>query len=613
MMGRTSVVLAALMLAMPLGAQDLGALVEGWQSDWAIYREADAPETVLLAAEELQRIIRASTGAELAIVEEPVSPMICLGDNAASREAGVTAEGLPDDGFRIRTAAGNLYIVGSDRRDSEIRWRGWTSRGTLYGTYDFLERVVGVRWLLPGEIGEDIPRHQSLTLPALEIEETPDFEIRSIQDIQQELPQGVEDPRIVATWLNRQKMPAKQFDGWKLGWGHSWNDYISEETLAEHPEWRAIPRSQDRRWIPARHAAVKYCTTNQEMIRAFADGVMKRLAANPANLSAAISPSDGGAFCTCEDCAPFIVDDPHGWPSFSKLVLRFYNDVAEIVCERFPERQLPGYVYYNYMYPPDEVIQMHPNVWLVFYGLRYYGWGLAKPTYAEEFADVVHGWARFTDNLVYGSYTVWMRNFNGAPLPPPRRILKMEMPIAHEAGYRGSSMVGIAAWGTGAPINYIMAKLCWDASADVDALFEEWLQRAYGPGAPPMRELFTMLEQRLYDWKEAESIEYRGEQYEVNRAVIEAVYLPVFGEMERLYLDALSKVETAKQQARLEMFGDNLIKLHHDLREAGMLDGGEDSHFSRTDEQYEAWRAGQHGKLSLDPRRYPIWEGEWSG
>jgi len=538
--------------------------------------------------------------------------MICLGDNAAAQEAGVNAEGLPDDGFRIRAVDGSVYIVGSDRRRDEIRWRGWTSRGTLYGAYEFLERVVGVRWLLPGEVGEDIPAHETLELPELDIEEQPDFPVRVMQGIQQELPEGLEDPRMVATWLNRQKMPSTQFDGWKLGWGHSWNDYISEETLAEHPEWRAIPRSQEKRWIPGRHAAVKYCTTNEEMVRAFAQGVMARLEAHPDHLSAAISPSDGGAFCMCEDCAPFVHDDPHGWPSFAPLVLRFYNDVAEIVAERFPERQLPGYVYYNYMYPPDETIEMHPNVWLVFYGLRYYGWGLAKPTYAEEFRDVVFGWSRFTDNLVYGSYTVWMRAFNGTPIPPARRILKMELPIAHEAGYRGGSMVGIAAWGYGGPANYIMAKLLWDAEEDVDALFDEWLQRAYGPGAPPMRELYTMLEQRMYDWKEAESIEYRGEQYEVNYAVIDAVYRPVFGEMERLYLDALSRAETDAQRARLQMFGDNLIKLHHDMREAGMIDEGQASHFYRTDEQYEAWLAEQRTSLSLDPHRYPIWHGEWS-
>jgi len=367
---------------------------------------------------------------------------------------------------------------------------------------------------------------------------------------------------------------------------------------------------------------VKYCTTNREMIRAFAEGVMARLEQHPDRISAAISPSDGGSFCMCADCAPYRVDDPYGWDSFSQLVLRFYNDVAEIVAERFPERQLPGYVYYNYMYPPDETIQMHPNVWLVFYGLRYYGWGLAKPTYAAEFRDVVEGWTRFSDNMVYGSYTCWMRAFNGTPIPPARDILRMELPIAHEAGYRGATVIGLGAWGYGAPLNYIYAKLLWDAEADVDALFEEWLQRAYGPGWEPMRDLYAMIEERMYEWKRNETIEYRGYQYEVNYELIDAVYRPVFDEMERLYLDALAKVETDAQRARLEMFGDNLVMLHHDMREAGMTvgasaAGGEDSHFYRTDEQYQQFLADTEFTLSLyrnygERDIYPIWHGEWS-
>ncbi len=612
MMARTLTPLLVLTLALPLAAQQMPPLADGGRSDWVIYREADAPESVLLAAEELQRVLRESTGAELPIVDAPAAPMICLGDNDAAREAGVTTDGLPRDGFRTRTVGGNLYITGADVRDGELQWIGWTSRGTLYGMYDFLEDVVGARWLMPGEVGEDIPAHERLDLPELDVEEAPDFEVRSLQAIQQETPEWFPDRQVVRKWMHTQRLPAKQFDGWALGWGHSWNDYITEEALAEHPEWRAIPSSMEKRWVPARHSAVKYCTTNEEMLNAFADGVMKRLAANPRRISASISPSDGGSFCTCKDCAPFIADDPHGWASFSPLVLKFYNDIAGRVAERYPERQLPGYVYYNYMYPPQETIQMHPNVWLVFYGLHYYGWGLAKPTYRDEFASVVSDWTRFTHNMVYGSYTVWMRSFNGAVIPPPRAILKMELPVAHAANYRGASMVGVAAWGYGAPVNYVFARQMWDAQLDVDATLDEWMQRTYGPGWESMRELYSLVEARMTHWKEQESIVYRGENYEINRAVIENVHLPIFDEMERLYLDALSKVETDRRRARLEMFGDNLIQLHHAMREAGMIEDGEGSHFYRSDEQYAAWLEQVKMTLAIDPQRYPIWEGEWS-
>lgn len=599
------VTLPALALAQPLA--------DGGRSAWVIYRAPDAPPSVQLAATELQRVLRISTGAELPIVDEPAQPMICLGDNEASRAVGLSAEDLPRDGFRIRTVGGSLYICGREFPGDQVQWIGWTSRGTLYGAYDFLERVVGARWLMPGEVGEDIPTHATLTLTELDLEEAPDFEIRVLQDVREELPEWFEDRELVRKWMHTQKLPCKQFDGYALGWGHSWDDYITEETLAEHPEWRAIPAGLTQRWIPARHSAVKYCTTNPEMLQAFAQGVMRRLEGSPDRISAAISPSDGGAFCTCEDCTPLIDQDPHGSPSHSRAILKFYNDIANIVCAQYPERQLPGYVYYNYMYPPAETVQMHPNVWLVFYGLRYYGWGLAKPTYAAEFRDVVEGWRRFTPNMVYGSYTVWLRSFNGAVIPPPRAILKMELPVSHEAGYRGATMVGIAAWGYGAPTNYLFARQMWDAEIDVDATLDEWMQRAYGPGWESMRALYRLVEEQLTAWKEAETIEYHGYQYEANYELIDAVHRPIFADMERLYLAALAQAQTDQQRARLVMFADNLIKLHHDMREVGMLEGGEDSVFYRSDADYETWLEGQRNSIGIDPRRYPIWHGEWSG
>lgn len=599
--------LAAATLAQPL--------VHDGRSEWVIYHAPDAPPSVQWAAQEIQRVVLASTGAKLPIVDTPTSPMICLGDNEAARAAGISAEGLPDDGFRLRTIGDSLYVVGKDYPEDEPPWIGWSSRGTLFGACDFLERVVGVRWLLPGEVGEDIPTHTTLQLPELDVEEAPDFPIRVLQNVQDRRPPGDPDQLVVRRWMWHHKLPSR-YEGWKLQWGHSWDDYIPEEAVAEHPEWLALS-ADGKRWLPPRYSAVKWCTTNPEMLQAFAHGVMARIEEHPRQLGFSISPSDGGNFCRCRDCAPYRDEDPHGWDSFSRLVLRFYNDIANIVCARYPDRQLAGYVYYNYMYPPDEVIVMHPNVWLVFYGLRYYGWGLAKPIYAAEFRDVVHGWTRFTSNLVYGSYTVWMRSFNGAIIPPPRAILKMELPIAYEAGYRGASMIGLGAWGYGAPTNYVLAKMMWDAGIDVDATLDEWMQRAYGPGWEAMRDLYSLVEERLYEWKRQETIEYRGYQYEVNYELIDTVHRPIFAEMERLYLKALAQAETDAQRARLEMFGDNLIKLHHDMREAGMIEGGEDSYFYRTPEQYQRWWESREFSLSLyrdgsDRFAYPIWHGEWS-
>src|SRR5687767_6087667 len=76
-------------------------LVDGGQSDYVIYRDPGARHDLGPTAAELSRLIAASTGVTLKVVTEPAEPMICLGDNASSRAAGIDAGKLPVEGYRI--------------------------------------------------------------------------------------------------------------------------------------------------------------------------------------------------------------------------------------------------------------------------------------------------------------------------------------------------------------------------------------------------------------------------------------------------------------------------------------------------------------------------------
>lgn len=591
-------------------------LVKSGKTEYAIYHGASAPQTVKLAAEEMQRVIKLSTGVQLPIKNESAIPMISLGNNAEAEKAGLSTQSLPDDGFIIVTKAKNLYILGKDTSDDKPTWWAWASRGTLCGVYDFLERVVGVRWLLPEEWGEDIPRHTSITVPEMSVKESPDFPIRALVDIQERRPSGDKRPSEPKLWLLRQKIPPTT-EGRKLEHGHAWDAYVAPEALQVHPEYLAVSEDNKPRHFSS-PALAKFCTTNQELVSLFAQGVVKWLEDHPNRRSASISPSDGGDFCQCANCRALVTKDPHGNPSYTPVLLGFFNNVARIVGQKHPDRLLGAYVYNNYMYPPDEPIKMQPNLYLVWAPLNYYGWGLAKPVYREEFKEVITGWTALTRNFVYHNYSTWMRSFNGAPVPPGLDILKLELPTLHRCGVKGAEMVGLGAWGYGGPGNYILAKQMWDAEVNVDTLYREWLQRAYGPGWHAMERLYLLLEARMKERKEKEAIKYTGDNYEVNYDLIEKVHLPIFPEMERLYLDAMSKVSTEGQRRRLEMFGENLIMLHYNMRKAGMLTDPERSAFYRSDEAYRKFLEDTEFSLALyrdHGKRYtgPIWKGQWSG
>jgi hypothetical protein len=624
-----------MLVGMATGAMAQGVtLVEEGRSAYVIYREAGAAPSVLLAAQEVQRIVREATGVELPIVDEPPAAgetpaprggvrMISIGNNTQSRACGIETESLPHDAFRMRTRSGNVYLLGKDFPGDNYVERGWTSRGTLHAAYDFLERFVGVRWLMPGEAGEEIPKLARLALPALDETQNPRFPIRYIDDIQDRRPPGDKGPNTAKEWLIRQKMPSTS-DGRRMDHSHFWIIMVPQEVWTAHPEWLAKEPGGKPRDYGKHPAGVKFCTTNPELVQTFADGVIEFIETRPNWRYIPISPSDGGDFCECPECLKLVRQDPYGRTSYSLVMLTFYNAVAKIVGQKYPEKGLAGYVYYNYMYPPDgqtgvSAPPMEPQVWLVQAPLNYYGYGLLKAVYREEFAKVVGGWLKITPNFVYHNYSNWMRAFNGQPLPAAREILKLEIPTAAKLGAKGVEMLGLGAWGYGGPTNYLYAKQMWNPTIDVDKTYEEWLRLAYGPAYEPMRKMLDLIERRFVAYKANEDPVYRGHMYEMNYEKVELIYLPIFPEMERLYLEAAGKALTAKQRRRLEMFGDNLMQLHWGMTRAGMTwDGADKSTFARTDEQYQEflkqtefawWIYRDHGK------RYtgPIWKGDWRG
>ena len=87
-------------------------------------------------------------------------------------------------------------------------------------------------------------------------------------------------------------------------------------------------------------------------------------------------------------------------------------------------------------------------------------------------------------------------------------------------------MFGIGAWGYGGPQNYITTKLMWNSRSDVDALFREWLEEAYGPAAPAMKQFYAMIGERVLERKRNETPKHV--EYEVNYDFVEAVYKPIF-------------------------------------------------------------------------------------
>lgn len=579
-------------------------LVESGKAGCVIHHAADAPETARLAAKELQRVIQRATGVELRITSEASSPAIRI----------ISDSKLPHDGFEIRADGQDIIIAGNDDL-APAKPDTWfvPSHGTLFGAQEFLERFVGVRWLFPGELGEDVPHHESLRVPLKEpVRGAPSFAVRSLAYVGESDKGTPTRPKsAVLDWMKRQRL-TNALHSQVAGYGHSWDDYLKPADMEAHPEWKSSNGEA------VRNGKVKFfCTTAPGLVETFAHRVIESMDRNPKREMSSISPTDGGGFCTCEHCAKLITTDPHGKKNHALAILTFYKQVAEIIQRERPGRRLGGFVYYNYQYPPPTAPALPDNLSLCWAPLNYYGYGLLKPLYREEFERVMQRWSEITPRLFYHNYSTWMRSFHGAPLPPSLDILQRELPAAAKHHAWGARMVGCAAWGAHAPINYIVAKQMWDAQLDVSATLNEWLQRAYGPGWQHMRQLYDELDTKMLAHKEAQSPVYKGSQYEVNEDVMKSIYAPLFPAMEQHYQQALAQCATDTQHQRLGMFGHNLTQLHFALRKAKLIPDDGKSLFYRDDAAFAQFLKDMESTFSLYQDGLgidhgPIWKGEWS-
>jgi hypothetical protein len=556
----------------PIRAGEPLTLVREGKSPYVIYHDPAAPTSVREAAVELQRVIAIATGARLPIQTTAAPLMIALGDSPYARQVGLSAQMLPYEHYQLRRIAQHVYIIGRDTVDGQQTEWGGVSMGTRYGVMAFLERVVGARWIMPGDLGEEIPRTSTLAVSTLQVDAGPSFSTRVLylaaaQDFEQwALRQGVALRAGIEDKVSAMTAPA----------GHGW-DYLMPTLQLEHfPQWAAVGGD-----------ANKFCTAKPDAVQAYIANSVRWLDRHPEAFMVNAAPSDGQGFCRCPECSARYERDPHQQESVSSIIAEFYNQVARAVSAHRPGHMVSGFAYGKTTYPPQNVT-LEPNIHILWTPLNYYGLGLYKPKYREEFERVAAQWRAQTPNVSYWCYHYWHRSDNGAPYAAAPELMKFQFDVLARHGFRGVTEEGTPNLAYGGPINYLLVKLMWDAHADVDALYQEWLTLAYGPGASAMGEIFALLDEGFRDFKvNREPFHYHGDNYEIMADKLEAIYLPRLARIEELYQQALAAVQDPRQRQRVEMFGDNMVVFSYHLRKAGFLEKPERSFFFRSDADYD--------------------------
>lgn len=449
------------------------------------------------AAGELAKYAEKITGATLPIVREPEPPTgygIWLGQTRKAASAGftLTEAKLGRDGYAARADEHGLVVVGR------------CPLGTLFGTYDLIEREFGVRWCEPDPLGEVVPAADALSVGTFRREFKPSFHYRWVDS---------------NDWSLKQRMNVQvKVDGKPVGVNWKWHFHTfailipPEKYFDDHPEWFPLVGGKRQKSTREHSHSTQLCTTNPEVVDKLTEGLLETLDADPTIEIITLSPNDGGGFCECPRCTA--LDEPHrGWfARYSKRLSVLNEEIARRVAERYPQVEIKVGAYAMYALPP-EIEGYRPAGNLIVQLCHIYfchnhpitsGKCTPGKTYQpsdnflanQDFRQLAETWSKLTDRLfIYEYYSLggWSK---ADMLWPMVHTMRHDIPWYRDLGAKGF-YTQTGPWAR-APLNYyVAAKLAWNADLDVDWLIDDFCRTFFEDAAEPMRAYFQEMEDAM--------------------------------------------------------------------------------------------------------------------
>jgi hypothetical protein len=558
---------AASAAAAEAGAPGL-VLVRDGQPACVIVTAASPSRPAATAAAELQTYLKKASGAQVPVkkedalsADERAGTLIAVGTAQLAAEAGVRADAFPPEGFVIRTVGRRVFLAGCD---DVIRGKD-RQNGTYFAAVAFLEDALGVRWLWPGPLGEVVPEARTLTVLPLDRTDAPKLRQRKVRDW---LGQTNSDKWLAA----RKAMPmddkplaemAAQSGAWmrhmRLGssvehqYGHGFATWW-EQYHEAHPDWFAQQSGGSREWPKSLggYDRVKICVSNPAVLDQWVANAVAYFKVHPEGASFSASPNDNAysGHCMCERCKAW--DPPDApkveltsvnangekvafeYPALTDRYVRFYNLAAERLAKEAPGKLVGGYAYGAWKTPPVRE-KLRENVMIGFVG---YGYLTDEARTAGR--QSWDGWAKAASHLFLRPNL--LHDGCGYPVIYARRLGE-DLRHCGETGMMAADFDSLTHHWAGQGLNYyVLSRLLWNPSADVEAIIDDYCRKGFGPAAPAVRAYFDGLERQTTALAAAVEPGTRGWSKEVPEAMLKAFAPQALAPL-RVHLDK------ARQQA----------------------------------------------------------------
>lgn len=520
---RTVVNLVVAVLLIPYAAWSEIQLVTNGVSSHSILISTEASPSEQYAAAQLQKYLKAMSGCELPILKDgdPPSqgPLIAIGDSKRTAELvpAFDVSMLKEEGIAIKTVGDNILLLGS------------RTRGSLYATYTFLERL-GVRFY--SSTVEHVPSQASVAFPATDYTHQPSFNFRLVTYVQYLNPEYSCKVKI-----NMNPLSTPQVGGnLPISVRHMTHTFYQlvppEKYFDAHPEYFAQVKGQRRK------DDAQLCLTNPETIRTATETVLEWMRQDRVSRSFGVVQNDCLGYCECDQCRA--LDEKE--ESHAGSLIFFCNAIAKAVAQQYPDLDMDGIpkkmihtIAYTYTQKPPKAIKPEPNLTIVMCHMypSCDSHSIRACSLNKSYRDDMAGWLAYAPRMLVWHYVV---DFTHFCLPFPNfNAIRADLPWYKEIGISGVLCQAAISGELSELRHYVCAKLLWDVDENVDALVDDFMTGFFGPATQPMRAYFDLIHKQVQD-PERHMHLYSG---------LEAGYLPpeVGEEISRCFDDAEARVK----------------------------------------------------------------------
>ncbi|MHA1683927.1 MAG: DUF4838 domain-containing protein [Promethearchaeota archaeon] len=419
------------------------------------------------AAGELKSHIAQATGLHLDILKQGFpsgAGSIILGEHEgiSSESSGIQLNVLGEDGFWLKTEGDCLIIAGSK------------TRGVLYGTYEFLDQCLGIKFLAPGVI------HVPSIDPSIEIciskKYMPAFGYRVITYLD-----GL-DPEFSPT----QKTNLNPFAEEEMGGSHKFSPTKMTHTFyslvppkkyyKEHPEYFSLVDGKRLEQLG------QLCLTNPGTLAVATETVLKWFEEEPEILTVGVVQNDWTNYCTCDACRAVDRGNP------ARSLILFCKHIATKVKERYPDKFIHTIAYTYTEIPPMDMKDEIPDN-LIITICNMYPYRSNRPMDRDpmnrRYYENLKGWLEIAPHVFTWHYFV---DFTHYLLPYPIwKTIASDLKTYRQLGVEGVLLqagIGLGLYQEFQELKmFVFHKLLWNPDLDLDSLIKEFVVPYYGPAS----------------------------------------------------------------------------------------------------------------------------------